>query len=347
MSERDILPVNRLSESARLRITDNVVKEVACDKHQGAELPRAGQRYRLGVAMPAMAAAALVVLFFFVLRQSDSAAPVSSVGPSNEVTRVVAGQAASTVTIGTSKLTVEAESAVVVRGDDERGIEVGLETGTVLCQVAPRGGRPPFQVVAGEVRVIVVGTEFAVSRTNHLVQVEVESGVVLVIADGNETLVHAKERWSSEQDTVAPNPDTVVPTDEAKVVVNVPPRPKSQLPKARVKRPPPRPRHAPAPATSPPKPELAKTQERESDGDRYRQAASLERNDPSAALALYHQIEKGGGSWAASALFARARLQLDRGQTVAAKELLSRYLRLYPRGANAAMASRLLSRPQK
>gem|GEM_PF-6154997 len=73
----------------------------------------------------------------------------------------------------------------------------------------------------------------------------------------------------------------------------------------------------------------------------YRRAASLERRDPATALALYRKVENMGGKWAAAALFARASLHRARGNKRTARRLARRYLRLYPRGVNAAMARQL------
>jgi len=356
MSDIDTLPVTPLSEHARQRIIDNVVDEVAFDKYRQDESAplRSAHRYWFGIGLSAAAGAALVVALLFVLRPGGSSPKAQGVAQTGEPTRVAAGDAASTVTVGTSTLTVEARSSVVVTGDDDRGIEVSLENGTVVCQVAPRRGRPPFQVVAGHVRVVVVGTEFAVSRKDQVVSVVVRSGVVRVIAAGKETVLQADGRWSSDERKpvkkipkraqVKTTKDSTVPSLQP---TQLAPR-KTRVTRRRASA---KPRRTPVKKTPngdggkvQPNGDKGKVEPKRSDEASYRRAALLERSKPAAAIALYRQVENGGGSWAASALFARARLQLERGRSQIAKRLLSRYLRLYPRGANAAMATRLLNK---
>jgi TolA-binding protein len=64
---------------------------------------------------------------------------------------------------------------------------------------------------------------------------------------------------------------------------------------------------------------------------------------PEAALALYKQVAKGSGAWAANALFAQGRLHHARGEQQRAKSTLARYLKRFPDGPNAADAKALLA----
>jgi hypothetical protein len=75
---------------------------------------------------------------------------------------------------------------------------------------------------------------------------------------------------------------------------------------------------------------------------RFARAASLEARAPAEADALYAAIEREGGAWARTALFARGRLAHERGDRRAAKALLGAYLARYPRGPNAGDARALL-----
>lgn len=75
----------------------------------------------------------------------------------------------------------------------------------------------------------------------------------------------------------------------------------------------------------------------------YELAASLESSDPARALSIYRRLSTSKGSWSANALYAQARLLKESGRHAEAKALLSRYLKLYPRGTNAADARRLLA----
>jgi hypothetical protein len=75
---------------------------------------------------------------------------------------------------------------------------------------------------------------------------------------------------------------------------------------------------------------------------RYEKAARLEATDPAAAIAIYHELARGKSPWAANALFAQARLELDRGHRREAARLLRAYLQRHPGGHNAADARALL-----
>jgi hypothetical protein len=75
---------------------------------------------------------------------------------------------------------------------------------------------------------------------------------------------------------------------------------------------------------------------------RYEKAARLEATEPAAAIAIYRELARGNSAWAANALFAQARLELDRGNRREAGRLLREYLRRHPNGNNAADARALL-----
>jgi hypothetical protein len=80
-------------------------------------------------------------------------------------------------------------------------------------------------------------------------------------------------------------------------------------------------------------------------------AAQLEVRDPEAALRIYGELagdpsqpaQGADGGWAASALFASARLEAERGQARHARELAESYLQRFPRGPNADDARTLLA----
>ena len=80
---------------------------------------------------------------------------------------------------------------------DDTGVTLTLAHGKVDCVVEPRSGRTPFRVVAGEVTVIVVGTQFAVERIPSGVRVAVTHGKVRVRVGDKETLLTNGESWSS------------------------------------------------------------------------------------------------------------------------------------------------------
>jgi hypothetical protein len=71
-------------------------------------------------------------------------------------------------------------------------------------------------------------------------------------------------------------------------------------------------------------------------------AAQLEIRDPVAALRIYGELAAGEGGWAASALFASARLEAERGQARMVRALCEEYLQRFPEGPNADDARALL-----
>jgi TolA-binding protein len=88
----------------------------------------------------------------------------------------------------------------------------------------------------------------------------------------------------------------------------------------------------------------AKGTARQTSKQRYKAAERLEASDPAAAIAVYREVAEAGGPWAANALFAQARLELERGNRATAAHLLRRYLKRYPNGANRRDATVLLQR---
>jgi FecR-like protein len=109
--------------------------------------------------------------------------------------RLATTNSASQFTLGDSSMSVAPKSVVTVRGDDEHGIEVVLERGTVTCEVASRRGRPPFRLDAGDVRVRVTGTKFQVTHQGSGTSVDVERGTVEVTARGVLTILHDGSHW--------------------------------------------------------------------------------------------------------------------------------------------------------
>jgi FecR protein len=72
-------------------------------------------------------------------------------------------------------------------------------------------------------------------------------------------------------------------------------------------------------------------------------AAQLEVRDPAAALRIYGELAAGEDGWAASALFAAARLEGERGQAGRARTLCEAYLQRFPQGPNTDDARALLA----
>lgn len=80
------------------------------------------------------------------------------------------------------------------------------------------------------------------------------------------------------------------------------------------------------------------------DRARFERATRLESLDPGTALTIYRELSRHRGPWAANALYASGRLELERGNIQQARSLLSRYLKRYPRGANVRDAETILAR---
>jgi hypothetical protein len=290
--------------------------------------------------------------------------------------RLVTTESASQFTIGESSLDVAPRSTVLVHGDDAHGVDVVLDRGEVTCEVAPRRGRPAFVVDAGEVRVRVVGTRFAVERDGSGARVRVDHGTVEVTSHGAVTILHDGESWpslagaaaSGRAPSAAP-PASVAGTAPAGASSAIVPlatgAPSALAPSTSAPLTSPtgrkHGRHAstppesaattePAvsalvtPAATAPAPSPLPPPAGPSPREQFEHAARLEASQPSRAADLYRSIADGGGAWAPNALFALARLESDRGRSADAKRLLQSYLTRYPRGQNAEDARALLDR---
>jgi FecR protein len=261
---------------------------------------------------------------------------------------------------------------VLVSGDDDHGVDVVLDRGAVTCEVAPRRGRPPFVVDAGDVRVRVVGTRFTVTRDTLATSVAVDHGVVEVIEGGKVTTLHDGERWPQLGRTVSdpgaralePGPvDPVVPAASIGRGPSSLPAPDARPATSADPAPPVRSHQAPLQGSaSGPVPGRSIPQDVGSSRDEatatatpgaspsaqeeYEAAARIEKVRPDDAAVTYRRLAAGSTAWAPSALFALARLDADRGEHQEAARLLRDYLSRYPRGINADDARALLQRMQ-
>lgn len=206
-------------------------------------------------------------------------------------------------------MTVELEARSLLRRVRSEWV---LERGAGEFRVARRAQGRPLAVNAGDVRVEVVGTVFRVARAAQSAEVHTLEGLVRVIRAGRSQLVAAGERWPTLH---AASPASV----------QLAPTPNS---------------HQPEPAMALPKPR----QNTESLQQRYEQGAALERSDPARALAIYRALAEHTGPWGANALFAKARLELERRMLSDAERDLRAYLRRYPHAPNAADARALLDK---
>jgi hypothetical protein len=371
MGLRDKIPVEPLPEPRWAQIERSVFAQLDRDAKDpllqsmaDISVPhrRSGLTWRHGlVAALSLAATVILVvagLRFLALQQAATGA--SAANPS----RIVTGTSESHLAVGESSIDVEPQSAALVSGDDAHGILVVLDRGGATFEIAPRHGRPPVIVQAGDVRVRVIGTRFTVTRDGDGARVAVEHGTVEVSANGKTALVHAGEQWPSATLTSAAplsppdsqpehsrpaRPNRTVPSP----VPHVPPAAlhpsplATSLPESFGRTPsapaadnnsfaPPPDATDDTPAAAPPPPPPPSPREL------FETAAQIEGREPARAIGIYQQLAAAGGVWGMNALFAWARLEYDRGNRGAAAQLLNQYLARYPRGPNAADARALL-----
>ena len=317
MSGRAKAPVESLPRPAWERIEAGLFARLDQGEHRWlfAEAPRR-RRSRLWWAF-APAAAALALLGLRSL-PAPLAEPSAAEAPAQvarlvppPATHIATTDAATRTTIGEATLTLQARSEMRFSGSDAEGWLVQLDRGQVDCEVAPRRGRPPFVVQAGKTRVTVVGTRFTVGREGAQERVQVREGHVQVLSGAEQRLLGPGESWPEQPATVSSDALPELPEPPAR-----PPQTKPRAPRA----------HASERASQ------------------FASAARLEASDPEAALARYRQLASGRGPWAANALYAQARLELERGRSARAATLLRRYRERYPNGTNAADVAGLLRR---
>lgn len=365
------LPVEPLPDLSWQRVERNIMAELARSQPAGQEhapamqAPRGGARSGrrraalFGAGALGLAAAAAIALLVVHARQGtavdggsaggSSAAAQAQAEPGRTPSRIVTGTSPSAVSLGDVALDVAPKSAVLVDDGRDRGVLVVLERGRVHCRVAPRNGRPPVVINAGDARVEVIGTEFAVSRIGDTAKVDVYHGVVKVVQHGRVSRVPAGQSWSgltaehmeADAETAAERQATASRQEEPAHAdrEREPGADRRDAPRhsagGRGHRSPSRggrDQATPAPTTTP------------SARERYDQAARLEASDPAASLATYRDLAASGGAWAPNALFAEGRLELDLGHRSRARALLESYLHRYPRGPNAQDARSLLDR---
>jgi hypothetical protein len=334
MTIRDQLPIEPLSPRARARIKEGVF--AALDQGQAPVLPlnQARRRKAPFVAAAGVVLCAAAALLFFARGSSTTEIATS---------RVVTGSSPSEVRVGDALIVAGANSALTIRGDAQSGVLVILESGQVRCSVQPRGERPPFRVQAADVLVEVVGTEFTVERQADDVEVSVSEGKVRVTHRGATNLLTVGARWSTHTKVAAAteatdesDPEEDEPAEEPEPDFEIDDTESSESPGPTNRRRRAKEQKKDSTPPEPPAPEAKSAKEL------YMEAAALEASSSSKALSLYRKVVKKGGPWAANALFAQARLEIDRGRHTAGKRLLKEYLRRYPKGANASLARKLL-----
>ncbi len=311
-------PIEPLSRPAWERVESGLFARLDRGEHlrpPSVEAPAAVVPRRRGWWTAGVFAAAASLTLWWRVDASHEVAPVAQTRSAEVSTaRIVTTEAPTQTTLGESVLLLAAHSDVNVSGSDASGWSVRLESGEVDCQVAPRQGRPPFVVQAGGTRVTVVGTRFSVQRVGAEARVSVTEGRVLVDSGDEHLLLGPGDSWPKREPSAAPlEPavDAAAPIEEEPSEVEPPAGPSRARARAQ---------------------------------QRFDRAARLESKDPRAALAIYHALARGRGPWAANALYAEARLELELGHPKRAERLLRRYLSRHPSGLNAPDVRKLLER---
>ena len=262
-------PVEALSDVAWARVERSVFSRIESTVTHAASSRDVSQdkaRSWLWLAVPLAAAAAAAVAFF---SQHDVPSPQAA-SAEQEPARVVAGASPSAVTFADAHITLDAQSAITM---DQKGGKPAatLEYGAAWFEVAPRGDRPPFVVLAGDLSIKVIGTRFRVARDAEHAAVEVDHGVVEVHYHGKLVTLHAHERWTSDE--------LIDPADLDAITIDAP---------------------AKKPATT-----------SDDERARYEALARVEASSPAQAMKGYLELSRGTSRWAEVALYAAARLAAD------------------------------------
>lgn len=222
------IDVEPLSEQRWAKIEKSLFVQLEHEQLDRAPLPKMvseppSRSWRWRPAVALVMAGAMAAAIGALATKTMFTSPVGPAGVASAPSRVVTGSSDSHVALGESDVDVAPESAVLVSGDDEHGIMVVVDRGKVECVVAPRKGRPPFLVQAGDVRVKVVGTQFTVARDKEGggAHVMVAHGIVEVTSHGQTTTLHDGDSWPATQAT----PPATVPVTPTTVTQNDPPPP--------------------------------------------------------------------------------------------------------------------------
>lgn len=201
-------PVEPIGDLAWVRLERELWARLDAEPSRTSAPPPPERRWVRPVAAIA-AIAATVAIVVAATRGGDAADPVATTPPSEGLARIVAGASPSSATFGDTHLTLDPDTAVIF----DRDATAIVERGATWFEVAPRGAKPPFIVVAGDATITVVGTRFRVARHDERVEVAVEHGMVRVRFRAVETFVGAGQTWESPL-PAQPVPQVDEPVDE-------------------------------------------------------------------------------------------------------------------------------------
>jgi hypothetical protein len=293
------------SDARRDRVEREVFARLAAMRiasRADAVLPRLRPRWYAFAAPSAFAAALAVIAVLLVRREAPAPSPST---PSLIVTSV---GSSSRFTVGDAVIEAGSDTSVeVARAGD--AVTLVLQRGSVDCDVTPRAGRAPFQVISGDVRVEVVGTRFAVRREAGGTRVDVTRGKVRVRTPAGERLLGGGETWTPPATEAAPG--------TAPVAAASPPG------------------GEPAPGAGAPP---SRTPPRWTRREAFAMAQQLEATNPKQAASGYRAIANGRDAWAALALYSLAELHAA-GEPAQALEELGELARRFPNATNAEDAA--------
>ncbi len=191
MTLHDRVPVEPLTPERLERLERRVVAAA------GPALARPARHalWPWGLTLAAAAAGALAVYAFRPAPPAPPPAPIA----------VTTDARGATLDLGEAQIVAGPVTRYdVIRGRAGGAIDLRLDHGVVHLDVAPRQGRAPLWVHAGDVGVRVVGTAFTVTRApgDGEVTVEVAHGTVEVHRAGAIDAVTDGQRWSSDDGTV-------------------------------------------------------------------------------------------------------------------------------------------------
>jgi len=214
-----------------------------------------------------------------------------------------------TFTYGDAVMVAGKDTKVLASTAPDGTVTLDLDRGSVDCDVEARPGRAPFRVIAGDIRVEVIGTRFTVTRRASGVRVDVTRGKVKVRDQNGEFLVATGETWPSSL-AGSDVPDDAGVSEESEL----------EMPEMPIST------HRTAPR--------AKTARDPSDAE-YHEAVVLMSSDVSAAERAFQKLAKGKGTSARGSLVMLSDIEGGRGHIDTALGYLDEHDRRFPNSTEA------------
>ncbi len=276
-------------------------------------------RWRWALVGVGAAALAAALVLFLVSRRGHEVTHLAE-APSLIVTPV---GGSSRFTVADAVIDAGGDTSVEVKREAGGATALLLARGSVDCDVAPKPGRAPFRVLAGDVTVEVVGTRFSVTRHGAGVRVDVTRGKVRVKSPTEERLLEAGASWTPGLTAAVDSPDPAAPALASHERTAVEPQ-TTETP--------------PIEMPSDEATQRAPSAPRQSSRAAFAAAQRLEANDPTEAARAYRMIASGKDVWAALALYSLAEVHATRDAAAALRDL-DELAKRFPRGANAEDAA--------